>query len=394
MMKRTEYRMFHAILTVSLLAGSFLLAKPMPIVGRVKLVETVNTLPEVHIANNRLELTFLPDSMGRISQIRHRAKQKELLQPYIQKILHGNPLFAPSTSNICGIREMFWGIKMTGSDIPVRLVRQSENQIEFDSLHYGNTAFGLQRKVHLVPDSMLLEFSLKLRNNSSAAATYSLWFNLTPVLPIHTMLPIKGGAQPVRGRGLQKLADEDTLFAGKQGQYFYAPAAPWAAARLESVGLLMVICFDMKELQPDGFFYSWGGITSSGEMRTFEPIFGSRELAPGDVCEHQYRILFLPEMEALRGMIGNTGINASFSNTELQLEFAAPVATAGQSVAVNLKNATETISLGNIRIPDLVPEKTEKLSLRLPNSIATGRYRVQLSTDAETIELIGAVLER
>jgi hypothetical protein len=129
-------------------------------------------------------------------------------------------------------------------------------------------------------------------------------------------------------------------------------------------------------------------------MRTFEPIFGSRELAPGDVCEHQYRILFLPEMEALRGMIGNTGINASFSNTELQLEFAAPVATAGQSVAVNLKNATETISLGNIRIPDLVPEKTEKLSLRLPNSIATGRYRVQLSTDAETIELIGAVLER
>ena len=63
-------------------------------------------------------------------------------------------------------------------------------------------------------------------------------------------------------------------------------------------------------------------------------------------------------------------------------------------MAVDLKNATETISLGNIRIPDLVPEKTEKLSLRLPNSIATGRYRVQLSTDAETIELIGAVLER
>ncbi|NMA40119.1 MAG: hypothetical protein GX937_08050, partial [Lentisphaerae bacterium] len=91
MMKRTEHRIFHAILTVSLLAGSFLLAKPMPIVGRVELVETVNTLPEVHMANNRLELTFLPDSMGRISQIRHRAKQKDLLQPYIQKILHGNP---------------------------------------------------------------------------------------------------------------------------------------------------------------------------------------------------------------------------------------------------------------------------------------------------------------
>ena len=82
----------------------------MPIVGRVELVETVNTLPEVHMANNRLELTFLPDSMGQISQIRHRAKQRSCWNHTYRK-WHGNPLFAPSTSNICGIREMFWELK-------------------------------------------------------------------------------------------------------------------------------------------------------------------------------------------------------------------------------------------------------------------------------------------
>ncbi len=393
-MKRIEYRVFKAILVMGLLSGGALLPRTEPFQGRVEQVETDNPLPEVSMANSRLELTFLPDSMGRISQIRHLALQKDLLLPYRQRILLGNPLFAPSTSNSCGIRELFWGIKMTGSDIPMQLVRQTADQIEFNSPHYGNTAFGLQRNLHLVPDSMILEFSLNVRNNTKAIAEYSLWFNLLPVLPITAMIPVKGGAQPVRGRGLQKLADEDTLFAGKAGQYFYAPAAPWAAARLESAGLLMVICFEPEEMQPDGFFYSWGGITANGEMRTFEPVFGSRSLKPGEAHEHHYRILFLPEMEALRGMIGNTGINARFSDTELLLEFAAAIATAGQSIAVELKNDVGVISLGNIRMPDLFPEKAEERSLPLPGNLAAGRYLVQLRTENETVELIGTVLER
>lgn len=393
-MKRIEYRIFQAILAVSLLSGGNLLAGAEPFQGRVELVETDNPLPEVSMANSLLKLTFLPDSMGRISQIRHLKLQKDLLQPYNQKILLGNPLFAPSTSNSCGIRELFWGIKMTGSDIPMQLVRQIADLIEFNSPHYGNTAFGLKRNVHLVPDSMILEFSIEVQNNASTSAAHSLWFNLLPVLPLTAIMPVKGGAQPVRGRGLQKLADDDTLFAGKAGQYFYAPAAPWAAARLESADLLMVICFEAKDMQPDGFFYTWGGTTSNGEMRTFEPVFGSRNLAPGETHEHRYRILFLPGMETLRGMIGNTGINASFTATELLLEFAAAATTAGQSMAVELKNDVGVISLGNIRIPDLRPDKTAAQSLSLPGNLPPGKYSVQLRTESEVVKLIGAALER
>ncbi|MFA6931259.1 MAG: hypothetical protein WCT05_13120 [Lentisphaeria bacterium] len=393
-MKRIECRIFKVILVMGLLSGGTLLTGTEPFEGRVKLVETENPLPEIRLANSRLELTFLPDSMGRISQIRHIALQKDLLQPYRQKILQGNPLFAPSTSNSCGIRELFWGIKMTGSDIPMQLVRQNDDKIEFSSPHYGNTAFSLHRTLHLLPDSLILEFSLNVRNNAKVTSAYSLWFNLLPALPISAMMPVKGGAQPVRGRGLQKLADEDTLFAGKAGQYFFAPAAPWAAAHLKSANLLMVICFDPEDMQPDGFFYSWGGITTNGEIHTFEPVFGNRKLNPGETHEHRYRIIFLPGMEALRGMIGNTGINASFTATELLLEFAAAVTTAGQSIAVELKNETGIISLGNIRIPDLQPDKTARLSLSLPDSLTPGRYRVQLRTKSEAVELIGAELER
>ena len=101
------------------------------------------------------------------------------------------------------------------------------------------------------------------------------------------MLPIKGGAQPVRGRGLQKLADEH-LFAGKQGSTFTRPQ-PHGRQPLESVGLLMVICSTWKNSNRTDF-YSWEASLQVAKCG-LSSRFSGAELAP-DVCEHQYRILF------------------------------------------------------------------------------------------------------
>ena len=351
-------------------------------------------LSETKLVNEHLELTFLPDSMGRISQIRHLGKDLELLQPYRQKQLKGNPLFEPGSGNSAGIREMFWGAKMSALHNPMRQLHKDQEQICFASRHYGNSNFALQRLVRLLPDSAIIDFSVQIENSGGKRdAVYSIWLNILPRLPLKAMLPVKGGLQSMRGRGKQKFAEHDLVFSGAAGEQRLPPAAAWLAAYLEEADLLMLLSLEPEELLPDGFLYSWGGRLKEGPINTFEAVFGSRRLQPGEEQKHHYRIMFFPEMNAVNAVLDSTAVKAEFIGKELHLEFAAAESVQPRRLSFILEGKNEPVSLGTVALPRLRPGEKAKMQLPLPATLAGGRYELFLNTENRTVKLIGAILE-
>ena len=343
------------------------------------------------LENRYLALEFLPESMGRISSIRYRPSGKELLSPYKAVILRGNPLFEPVRDNGCGIRELLWGVTMTGASIPVATESQTRESITFSSGYYGNTNFGLKRHVRLLPDSLIIETSLEIRNNGGTPASYSVWLNLLPATPAVPVIPA-AAKRPARGRGARWVPPCATIFSGLPGEASVSPAQCWAGAVLEGGSLVWACEAPSAEFEPDGFFYSWQGNTQSGKVCTFEPVFGSRRLPPGGTQRHDYRILVFPGLSGLRTVLGDCGVDAALEPSHAEVKISAASPQKPQEWELFLDGSSRQVSLGGIQIPALDAGGTFEFRKPVPRDLPRGEYRLLLRSGGRSRELTGCRL--
>lgn len=347
---------------------------------------------EAAVMDNRyLTLEFLPDTMGRISSIRYRPTDTELLSPYKALILRGNPLFEPMRDNGCGIRELLWGVTMTGASIPVATESRTRESITFSSDYYGNTNFGLRRCVRLPPESLVIETSLEIRNNGITPASYSVWLNLLPAAPAVPVIPA-AAKRSARGRGERWVPPYDTIFPGLQGEASVTPAQYWAGAVLAGRNLVWACEAPAAEFEPDGFFYSWQGNTQNGRICTFEPVLGSRKLPPGGMQRHRYRILVFPGLNGLRTILGDCGVDAVLEPSHAAVKISAASPQKIQKWELFLDGSARQVSLGEIQVPALDAGGIFEFRKQIPRNLPQGRYRLLLRSNGRSYELTGCRL--
>ncbi|MBQ6473835.1 MAG: hypothetical protein IJJ33_17745 [Victivallales bacterium] len=315
--------------------------KPQPAYQR-------NSTSDIPFETGRLENRFLtveyaPAMLGRVSQVSLKQPAGQpaipLLAPLKVTRYTETPLFGLEHDNSCGIREMFWGGKVNGiSSMEVK--EQTAAKAVLASRFYGNSWFGLERSIALLPDGLGLEVSATFVNHDSQANKIAPWLNLIGNAPATPILPAKGTGE-VRGHGRQDWHTRDFLFTGQKDNSFLPPAQNWCGCRLAGRKVVWGITFAPEDFTPDGFFYSWGsadGLTPV--IRTTEAIFPERILAPNEQHAIRYKLLVFPGLQAINALCGTTPLELrnEGADWEARLVPAMPVQEA-RPVTITLQNA-------------------------------------------------------
>ena len=281
----------------------------------------------VSLRNSRLEAAFAPDSMGRMVSLKYRGE--EILERFERTALVGNPLFEPVNCNVCGFRDLLWGVRMTTLDLPADLAARTETRIEFSAPNYGNTPLHLYRRVKLHPDSLTVDFDLTVTNSASRPYSYNLWLNLLPRKPYAPLVPIPSGLLKIITRG----------------NNFHPAGTCWTAAKLTRPDAVIAMTWKPEEIQPDGRFYVHG----AQDFNTFEAILGKRTLSSGAKAHHAYRFLIFPSLPTLNAILEQTGIAAVNDNGKWALIFCTAETVPRRTVKLKFPRSTAEIDLPEMK---------------------------------------------
>ena len=272
-----------------------------------------------HLENRFLVVEYAPAMLGRVCQVGVKQPNGQpaipLLAPLKVTRYTETPLFALDRDNSCGIREMFWGRSINGiSSMEVK--ERTSNQVVLTSRFYGNSWFGAERSISLLPEGLGLEITACFVNHDQQTAQIAPWLNLIGNAPATPVLPARGSGE-VRGKGRQDWHTRDFLFTGQKGNSFLPPAQNWCGCRLAGRDIVWGITFAPEDFTPDGFFYSWGSPDGIAPViRTLEAIFPNRSLAPNEKYTIRYKLLAFPGLRHINSLCGTTALELRNAGTD------------------------------------------------------------------------------
>ncbi|MBQ6473851.1 MAG: hypothetical protein IJJ33_17825 [Victivallales bacterium] len=341
-----RFPMSHARVAALLLCGGLLsFAEPSRFIRRNPVQKNFSASSLVTLQNDFLTADFARDSLGRLVSLRYLGE--ELLTPFERTVWVGNPLMETSSSNVFGLRELLWGVRMTTLDLPVDSVeRYGDNGLDLVASNYGNTPLKLTRHVSVAKEGCLLRYEVQLTNQGASPYSYSLWLNLIPRQPFHPIIPLADGL----------------LKSFALGNNFHSADENWLAARLEKPAVVLALSWAHQELEPDGRFYSHG----APNFNTFEAILGKRTLAAGESGTHAYSLLILPGLPRLNALLDTIGIAVISADSGYRLLFSAAEPTPSRQMQLRLADGKET----TLAIPALTPGKLWETTMQnRPQSI-------------------------
>jgi len=274
---------------------------------------------KVTLENRFFTLEFLPDSLGRLDQIRLKPSDKCLLLPRTLTRVSVDPLYGFYRNNSFGCGENFWKNYVASRDGKSRVSRPDARSIIFENKWYGGLAVDVKRKVTLAPNETLFFCEAEVFNRDRKKDFFlAPWYAFSPADADSTrlLIPAKGGAKS-HTLGNTKFVERDLITDGPSG--LYAPARNWVATVYPAEKCALAIIVPPEEFFPDGAFYTWHGKEGTLSYRSMEAVLNKSLLAPQAKRKFSCIFAVFYGITDIKDIAGTTAVDAGSVNGRLIL---------------------------------------------------------------------------
>lgn len=309
------------------------------------------------LENRCMELEFLPDSLGRLNQIRWKPSGRKLLLERTLTRVSVDPLYEFYRNNSFGCGENFWKNYVALRDGKSRVGRQDPDSIVFENKWYGGLPIDLRRRSVLPPDSTVITFEAEVFNRGEKPFYAALWYSLVPADAGSTILQIPAAAgKPGHILGNVNVLEHPAVISKRTG--LFAPARNWAAVVYPEEKLVLAVIAPPEEFFPDGGFYTWLGEDNKIKYRSLEIILNGRDIAPGRKSVSRCHIAVFGGLRGIRDIAGTTAIDVERSDGKTALVLApARKTAAGKMRIISGEKQYEAA------VPELVPGQTHRIEI-------------------------------
>ncbi len=337
------------------------------------------------LSNRYLRAEIVPDVCGAVVSMQYRPTGTVLTEPFEYSVRKIDLLPDQPFANAVGSRTWLWKEKnMLCSRFTVQREVNTPDlcEVVMSARYYQGTGVVLERRIQLERNSSVLKLFLTFRNSGKNEVTVIPWENavmqLNPERMDDVLLPARGGVGRVGEYGVQR-TENDRIFADNSTVFSkevkIAPVRGWIARRNVGSPLILAIRTDMKNLQPDGFFYSWK-MQGNSPVHTMEIIFTPFLLKPGAEKTFELDYLVFQGLADLKEICGDVGIDCRATESQINLSLSGVRPIAADTLSLVLKSSGGwEFPIGKRNVPALVPGKVEMLTFAVP-VLSKGEYRI------------------
>jgi hypothetical protein len=348
-------------------------------------------LPAYKISNQFISMTVLPDSNGRIADLKYDGI--DLLFPYQEKRVIEDPLLPEMVfSNMSGCKEWFWGkVPLSNCTMNVTSAMKKANQVELDMVgrYYQSQDFSLRRRLILEKSVSAVTVETTLKNLAEEPESATLWVNIIPNNLSgggKAVYPVRGKADYAAGRAVTRYPEDQVVTTETQmgKNNFLVPGQPWTARVYPRQKIVMVFATDMANLAPDGAFYSWHGPKDGEEIRTMEIIYSPIKLAPGKTRTMTSRLLVFKGLSGISTICGDVALDSKTKNTSQGLNIVLDLSSVRRYADLHVKTCLVKAGTGKtvpettreFAVSELNPGQSKTLKYILSSQLANGKYFV------------------
>ncbi|MBE6379632.1 MAG: hypothetical protein E7047_01740 [Lentisphaerae bacterium] len=297
----------------------------------------VTEKPDVYrkeiLKNRFIELEFLPESLGRLNQIKLNSSGRKLLLERTLTKVSVDPLYEFYRNNTFGCGENFWKNYVAQRDGKSRVSVPEDGSILFENKWYGGLPIDLRRKTTLLPESTIWLYEAEVFNRGQKPFYLAVWYSLTPDNAANTILQI-----PAAGKinkhvlGNLHILDRDAVISQKIG--LFAPKRNWIATVYPDEKAVLAIIAPPEEFFPDGAFYSWYGEDNRIKYRSMEIILNGKNIAPGQKTSVKCMFAVFLNLDGIKDVAGVTAVNVKKDGKKATLILAPARKTAAGEMIV------------------------------------------------------------
>lgn len=315
------------------------------------------------LKNHFVELEFLPDSLGRLNQIKWNTSGRKLLLERTLTRVSVDPLYEFYRNNSFGCGENFWKNYVAQRDGKSKVIRQDANSITFENKWYGGLPVDLRRRSVLLPESTIWVFEAEVFNRGQKPFYLALWYSLTPADASNTILQIPAaGGKNKHALGNVTILSKDTVISEKSG--LFVPARNWMATVYPAEKIVLAMIAPPEEFFPDGGFYTWFGEDNKIKYRSMEVILNGRNIAPGQKARSRCMFAVFSGLTGIKDIAGVTAINLEKADKKVILTIAPARKTVAGKMIIN-----SGLRQLEIAVPELVPGKTHRIEIENTSGI-------------------------
>ena len=309
------------------------------------------------LKNRFLELEFMPDSLGRLNQIKLNHSGRKLLLERILTKVSVDPLYEFYRSNSLGCGENFWKNYVAQRDGKSQLIRPDKNSIVFKNKWYGGLPIDVQRNSVLLPDSTMWRYEVEVFNRGQKPFYMALWYALTPDNAANSILQLPAVGQVKKHLlGNVNILKQDKIVSTETG--LCAPGRNWIATVYPEEKAVLAIIAPPEEFFPDGGFYSWFGEENQVKYRSMEIIFNGRSIAPEQSARSSCIFAVFLGLSGVKDIAGVTAIDARPNGRQITLQLSAARQTAPGKMRISAGKQQYEIA-----IPELFPGKIHQITI-------------------------------
>lgn len=318
---------------------------------------------EMKIANKFLALTILPERSGRISSIRVKDRNMELLTPAKVSSVEETPLFFYMTDNMNGIYELFWSKKINGT-VGMSCTEIKADKITLDGNFYGNDEIKLYREISLTPDALEINIHTVFTNIADKPAVWTPWVHLVGTPISGAQIPCAPGKHHRAGFGNIGSSELPKLFTFSKFNNYLVPGANWIGVRCKGKNLVWALTLPAGTLDKEGVFYSWGNGKVDG-IQSSEVVWPKFNLAPKASGTIDYSFLIFPGLDSLNGIWGHTGVSLMEKNGKAVLTFSASRKEAARQGNLHWQDDNGKMMIHPFKLPELAAGQSHQIILPL-----------------------------
>ena len=331
---------------------------------------------KITLQNKWLSVDLLPESMGRIDQIRVLPSNYALLYPrHTIKTDHGT-LLNSKKGNEFGSCDSFVHRDMRSRENAMKMERPDERTVIFTAKNYGGEPVTLTRKITLSETGSKISVTSRLEWHGKAG------FSVTPRWDFF----LNGGDPLPKRRGLfipmvrlqEKNSKYDRLVRWQQRNV--VPSDNFLAVSIPPQNLSFALIVDQEALGKEGKFYTLSSGYNNRWYWWMAFMLTPQKMSPGDVREYSFDIAVYPGFQHLKEVCGDIAMHCYVTRSTnpwiLGVLLAPSEACDPKEVKLILTSEADGKTFEKVvAIPALEPGKLRNVSWTL-SGIPAGKYRV------------------
>ncbi|MBE6375993.1 MAG: hypothetical protein E7050_05960 [Lentisphaerae bacterium] len=358
---------FAAISMFGVLCLNFVQAAPAS-------TEKVVEYRKVTLQNEFLSVDLLPDSMGRINQIRVLPSNYEILFPRHTVKNDFGSLVSRSKGNNFGSCDNFTYRDLRARENAMQMEQPDGRTVIFSAKNYGGEPVTLTRKITLTDSKITVTSKIQWHDRGAFTVTprWDFFLNGGDPLPKRRGLFIPLVRMPDANGKYDRLV--------RWQQRTVVPSDNFLAVAIPPQKLSFALIPDPEDMGKEGKFYTLSSGYNSRWYWWMAFMLEPQKMAPGDCREYTFDIAVFPNFHDLKEICGDIAMHCyvTRSVTPWILGVVLAPSTSCDPGSVKLVLTSEADGRKyekTVSIPPLTPGKLRNISWSLAG-IPAGKYRV------------------